>query len=109
MSKIRQEADRAGFDFKIAVDDETFIAFLKRRSSKYKRLIAVTCPYTFTKIAAPVHLVLGLSGFVIPLKGDVCTSEDKYVKGIQGKKSGQTEIDIQAFHTIMARIAAKKS
>jgi flavin-dependent dehydrogenase len=104
MSSIKKESEKVGFDFIVATDDDDFLRFLKHNGSKYKRLIAVTCPYTFNKIAYPVHLIFGLNGLVIPLRGDVCTSEDKYMSGVEGEKSTQTKTDLQTFFNIMDRI-----
>jgi|GEM_PF-6493510 len=108
MSKMMKKSQEVGFDFKISTEDDSFIRFLKDNVSKYKRLIAITCPYTFNKIAYPVHLIFGLRGFVIPLRGDTCNSEDKYMKGVKGEKSSQTKTDLNTFFEVMEKIRVQK-
>jgi hypothetical protein len=109
MSQLRRTSANMGFDFRIATDDDRFIEFLEDNYEKYKSLIAIVCPYTTNKIGYSVHKIFGLKGVVIPLKGDVCTSEDKYMKGMKGEKANQTKTDLQTFFGIMERIKEKET
>jgi hypothetical protein len=104
MSTIKRITEQTDFDFIIATDHASFFDFLKNNEGKYKRLIAIACPYTVDRIADRVHKAFGVSGFVLPLKGEVCKSKDEYAKGAGGNQRNQTKIDLKILLEIMARI-----
>lgn len=104
MSRLKRASAEMGFDFRIATDDDRFIEFLEDSEWKYTSLITIVCPYTTNKIGYAIHKVFGLRGVVIPLRGDVCTSEDKYMKGVKGEKSKQTKTDLATFFNVMGKI-----
>lgn len=40
---------------------------------------------------------------VIPLRGDVCKSRNKYLRGVKGEKTNQTKTDLKTFFERMER------
>jgi len=108
MSRLKRASEEMGFDFRIATHDDRFIGFLEDSEGKYKSLITIVCPYTTNKIAYAVHKVFGLRAVVIPLRGDVFTSEDKYMKGVKGEKSVQTKTDLKTFFEVVEKNSKRK-
>jgi hypothetical protein len=104
MSTVQRESKRINFDFRIATDHTSVLRLLENNEHKYGRLIAIACPYTIGKIALTVHRRFNLSGFVIPLRGNVCTSKKKYEYGIRGEKRARTKMDLEIFLEVVERI-----
>ncbi|MGD0494766.1 MAG: hypothetical protein ABSB28_01845 [Candidatus Bathyarchaeia archaeon] len=56
------------------------------------------------KITLTVHWRFNIRGLVIPLKGNVCTSKDRYEYGIRGEKRARIKMDLEIFLEVVERI-----
>lgn len=89
---------------KLRVETEgksSFMDYLEEHHKEFDLLIAFACDYTANKIGHAVNKIFGIRGVVIPLKGNVCACERKYVNGIKQKKTDQTATDMITFFRIL--------
>lgn len=108
ISTILKKCKSVGVHGKIEKSDDTFLNEMDGTSHKFEMLIAIACPYAANKIGYAVNKIYGIKGIIIPLQGDICTSENKYRSGIQGAKEEQTKTNLKKVLEILDMISSKK-